>query len=133
MDGRRVPGDSGILVLAFCMNGNDLTELMGRVICFDFNSRNKSAEFGYIVNPDCRGRGMGSKMVAEALDHLFATSDLNKLYCQTGAFNTPSVRMLKKLGFNRDGILREHHELDTVLWDDYIYSMLRSEWEKRLI
>ncbi|MEH2115208.1 MAG: GNAT family protein [Nostoc sp.] len=34
----------------------------------------------------------------------------------------------EKLGFHRDGILREHHELDGKLWDDYIYSILRSEW-----
>ena len=56
---------------------------------------------------------------------------LNKLYCQTGAFNLPSIKLLEKLNFHRDGILREHHELDGKLWDDYIYSVLRREWTEK--
>lgn len=68
-------------------------------------------------------------MLITAIDYLLTTTELNKLYCQTAAFNIASVKLLDKLGFHRDGILREHHELDGKLWDDYIYSILRSEWK----
>ena len=66
-------------------------------------------------------------------DLIFAMTEINKLYCQTGAFNEPSIRLLERLGLHRDAILREHHELDGKLWDDYIYSILRREWKTMLL
>ena len=127
IDGHRVPPDGKSTRLVFFTTGVD--EPAGTVTVFDVNPRNRSAELGYRVNPSCRGRGVGQQMLRAALDHLFSTTDFNKLHCQTASFNQPSVRLLERLGFHRDGVLREHHELDGMLWDDYIYSILRSEWE----
>ena len=95
---------------------------------FDFNPRNRSAEFGYGVVPRLRGQGLARPMLAEAFDRAFAEHDLNKLHCQTAACNRPSVRLLESLGMRRDAVLREHHELDGVLHDDFVYSLLRREW-----
>jgi [ribosomal protein S5]-alanine N-acetyltransferase len=100
----------------------------GWVTLFDFNSRNRSAEFGYGLIPELRGHGEGKRMLACAFDLFFQTMDLNKLYCQTASFNIPSVRLLESLGLTRDAILRAHHELDDHFYDDYIYSLLRNEW-----
>jgi Acetyltransferase (GNAT) domain len=100
----------------------------GWITLFDFNSRNRSAEFGYGLIPELRGRGEGKRLLACAFDLFFQTMDLNKLHCQTASFNIPSVRSLENLGLTRDGILRAHHELDGYLYDDYIYSLLRDEW-----
>lgn len=55
---------------------------------------------------------------------------LNKLYAQTGAFNAPSIRLLERVGFRQEGVLRQHHELNGVLWDDAIFS-LRSKVIRR--
>ena len=70
-------------------------------------------------------------MLTEAFDHFFATTNLNKLYCQTASFNRPSVKLLERLGLHLDAVLREHHELDGRLYDDYVFSMLRREWVER--
>ena len=124
--GKRVPPSDQVVTLAFFTNDGD--EPIGRFVYFDINPRNRSAEFGYIVNPALREQGFGTKMLTMAISGLFSTTDLNKLYCQTAAFNIPSIKLLEKLGFHKDGVLREHHELDGKLWDDYIYSILRHEW-----
>ena len=129
--GKRVAPDDRVVTLAFFHEAVSHAEPVGRFIYFDLNPRNRSAEFGYFVSPDYRSKGLGTAMLTLALDHLFATTDLNKLYCPTAAFNVPSVRLLEKLNFHRDGILRAHHELDGSLWDDYVYSILRSEWVGR--
>lgn len=132
VNGQRVAPDERVIMLACFHPDISPTEPVGRFVYFDVNPRNRSAEFGYIVHPNYQGRGLGTAMLTLALDHLFATTDLNKLYCQTAAFNTASVKLLEKLGFHRDGVLREHHELDGTLWDDLIYSMLRSKWVERM-
>jgi [ribosomal protein S5]-alanine N-acetyltransferase len=129
IDGKRVIPSNDVVIFAFTIPGID--ELVGKFQYFDFNVRNRSAEFGYTVNPKFRQRGIGTKMLITIVDHLFSSTDLNKLYCQTAAFNLASIKLLDKLKFHRDAVLREHHELDKKLWDDYIYSVLRREWKDR--
>ncbi|GAP99976.1 GNAT family N-acetyltransferase [Leptolyngbya sp. NIES-2104] len=128
LNGKRVPPDHEVITFSFRMDGID--ELVGRFAYFDINCRNRSAEFGYMVNPKLRRRGIGAQMLDIAITHLFSTTTLNKLYCQTAEFNLASIKLLEKLNFHRDGVLREHHELDGKLWDDYIYSVLRLEWRE---
>jgi [ribosomal protein S5]-alanine N-acetyltransferase len=129
LDSKRVSPSNEIITFSFMIDGMD--ELVGRFSYFDINSRNHSAEFGYMVNPNLRQRGIGSEMLNIAITYLFSTTNLNKLYCQTAAFNIASIKLLEKLNFQQDGVLREHHELDGKLWDDYIYSILRREWFER--
>jgi [ribosomal protein S5]-alanine N-acetyltransferase len=127
LDGKRSPPNKEVVTFVFKMHG--VNELAGWFSYFDLNPRNHSAEFGYRVNPKFRRQGIGTEMLIIAITHLFSTTTLNKLYCQTGAFNLSSIKLLEKLNFHRDGALREHHELEGKLWDDYIYSILRREWK----
>lgn len=129
IDGHRAAPVSPVVTLACFIEG--VASPVGRFVYFDVNPRNRSAEFGYIVHPDWRRQGIGLQMLTLAINELFATKEFNKLYCQTGAFNAASIRLLEKLGLHRDGILREHHELDGQLWDDFIYSVLFREWQSR--
>jgi len=125
--GKRVsPSNESVTLLFFI---DETEEPVGKFTYFDINSRNRSAEFGYIVDPLMRGRGIGEKMLKHCVNKIFSTTDFNKLYGQTGSFNLSSIKMLEKAGFNRDAVLREHHELDGKFYDDYIYSILRSEWQ----
>jgi [ribosomal protein S5]-alanine N-acetyltransferase len=127
VNGKRIPQSNSIITWSFFIDGVD--EPVGRFRYFDINPRNRSAEFGYAVNPKFRQQGIGTKMLVLAVSELFSTATFNKLYCQTAAFNIPSIKLLKKLAFHQDGVLREHHELDGKLWDDYVYSILRREWK----
>ena len=104
-----------------------ISEPVGKIFYFDVNQRNRSCEFGYNIAPEFRNKGYGKKMLKEFINHMFTKENYNKLYCQTASFNIPSVKMLERLGFKRDGVLREHHELDGKLYDDYVYSLLSSE------
>ncbi|MBD2101629.1 GNAT family N-acetyltransferase [Leptolyngbya sp. FACHB-261] len=113
IDGKRMPPNAQVVTLSFFLSGAD--EPVGRFNYFDLNPHNRSAEFGYMVNPKFRRQGIGTKMLTLAIGDLFPTTNLNKLYCQTAAFNIPSIELLEKLEFHRDGVLREHHELDDKL------------------
>lgn len=126
-NGIRIPRSDNINVLSFFID--DGPEPVGNFTFFDMNERNRSCEFGYFIKPELRGKGLGVKMLKTCIDYLFNNLDLNKVYCQTASFNTPSVKMLERLRFHRDAILRQHHELDGKMHDDYIYSILKSEWK----
>jgi len=126
VDGKRIAPSGETTTYSFFIEGVD--KPAGKFSYFDVNSRNRSCEFGYTINPCFRNKGVGAQMLACCINYLFNNMDFNKLYCQTASFNVASVKLLEKLGFNRDGILRRHHELDGELFDDYIYSVLKSEW-----
>lgn len=105
-------------------------ELAGRVSYFDLNARNRSVEIGYIVGPPHRGRGVGREAVRLMLRLLFGRLGFRKATAQTGAFNVASIALLRGLGFELDGRLREHHLVGDRYHDDLLFSLLAREWRE---
>ena len=103
---------------------------LGKVTLFDHNSRNHSAEFGYYLPPEQRGKGLGSLMTALFLARVFQQPELslNKLYATTAGNNLPSMHMLERLGFHLDGRMREHYWIEDARYDQLCYSILQREW-----
>lgn len=104
--------------------------MLGKIVVFDYNPRNKSAEFGYYLPPEHRGKGLGQKMVATFLSYMFSDPvwSLNKLYATTASGNQPSVRLLQHLGFHLDGVMREHYWFPSGFQDQWHFSLLKREW-----
>ncbi len=122
--------DVGALTLGIQDGGGGFdtsSPIFGKISVFDFNPRNKSAEFGYVLLPSRRRQGVMKDALRAVCYMLLRDAGLNKLYAQTGAFNEPSVALLGTLGFHLDGRLREHHALDGVLYDDLVFSLLKKE------
>ncbi len=127
-EGKRIAEVQKPCRLSYFIDG--VEKPVGRFTWFDYNPRNESAEFGYIVSPKFQNRGICTKMLKDAFNHIFSNTKVNKLYCQTAVFNKASVKVLRKIGMHLDGILRQHHEKNGTLHDDLLFSILRSEWEK---
>jgi RimJ/RimL family protein N-acetyltransferase len=68
VNGKRIPANPEVIAWMFWREG--LAEPVGRFTYFDVNPRNRSAEFGYRVNPDYRNQGIGSQLLTTALTHL---------------------------------------------------------------
>lgn len=105
---------------------------LGKVTLFDFNPRNHSAEFGYYLPANNRGKGLGSIMALKFIETSFKDKELNlnKLYATTSSNNLHSMKLLEKLGFKLDGRLREHYWIDGKKHDQLVYSILKCEWKQ---
>lgn len=103
-------------------------QLVGLVRYFDLNTRNRSAEIGFLIGPEFHGQGYSHEAVGMLLKYLFGELRLNKVYAQTAEFNNRSLKLLSRLGFRVDGRLRQHHELRGVLYDDLLLSILAEEY-----
>lgn len=103
-------------------------QLVGRIRYFNVNPRNRSAEIGYMIGPEFQGRGYATAAMGLMLELLFGPEALNKVHAQTAEFNRASVALLKRWGFHEDARLRQHHELDGVLYDDLVFSLLAEEY-----
>lgn len=93
----------------------------------NLNALNRTAELEITVDPDERRKGLGSDAVRLLGRYLFLYRSMNRLYTSVSALNEPARAMLEKLGFRRDGVLRQHHFYNGEYHDVYVYSLLRFE------
>lgn len=89
---------------------------------------NKKAEVGYWLGEDYWNRGIISEALSLILFFAFDTLQLHRVYAMVDSGNPGSMRVLEKLGFTREGVLREAMAADESWRDDYIYGILESEW-----
>ncbi len=78
-----------------------------------------------------RGKGYGREAVRLLVDHLYATTSVERVGATCDVENVASYRLVEGLGFRREGTLRSalfHHGR----WHDvYVYGVIRSEWAAR--
>lgn len=105
---------------------------IGKLTATDWNPRNRSMEIGYFLRREFRHKGYMYFALHAFCELLFRERSCNKIIAQTGSFNTPSIHLLETCGFHRDGVLRQHHERNGTLLDDYLYSLLAEEYRNSL-
>ncbi len=100
---------------------------VGRVTFFNYNSLNRSAELGVLIDPDERQNGCADDALRTLIKYLFKYRNLNKVYAETAAFNTEAIALLESIGFKRDGVLRQHYFFEGEYHDKLAYSLLLFE------
>lgn len=86
------------------------------------------ADWGFYVVPGAE-KGTGSQLGQMALHYAFIIKKLHKLCGQTLGFNHRSIAFHLKLGFTKEGTLREQH-FDGQQYQDVIcFGLLAHEWK----
>jgi RimJ/RimL family protein N-acetyltransferase len=62
------------------------------------------------------------------VDHLFRVRGLHKVSAGCDARNTASARLLERVGFTREGLLRQQTWIKNEWTDDLLYGLLAHEW-----
>lgn len=70
------------------------------------NARSRAWNIGITILPEHRGRGHGTAAQRMLADHLFATTDVNRVEASTDVRNQAEQRALERAGFRREGVLR---------------------------
>jgi ribosomal-protein-alanine N-acetyltransferase len=95
----------------------------------DWNKYHRRAEVGYDLAHAYWGRGIGTEAVRAIVRFGFERMNLNRIYAGTIADNHASVRLLEKVGFQREGTRRKHSwEEDGTFHDSAMYGLLRDEY-----
>lgn len=87
------------------------------------------ADWGFYTSPTAK-RGTGTNLGRKALRYAFETMELHKLCGQALDFNKGSIRFHEKLGFIREGVLREQHFDGTEYHDIVCFGLLKHEWQQ---
>lgn len=93
-------------------------------------SASYQAEMGYDLAKEHWGKGIMTEAMTAVIDFGFGRMGLNRIEVYVMPRNKRSVRMIRRLGFKREGLIRQRYfdEFGNFT-DDILFSMLKSDWE----
>lgn len=96
-----------------------------------WNPEFRSASLGYCFDETAWGYGFATEAAQALLQWAFDTLELNRVQAETDTRNLASARVLEKLGFEREGTLREDCVVNGEVSDSLVYGLLRRHWQRR--
>jgi RimJ/RimL family protein N-acetyltransferase len=90
---------------------NESTELIGFVQVFHIEWGVSSAELGYFIDKDFIRQGIMTEVLARVVRYSFKQLELDKLIIKTLVDNYASQRLARRVGFSREGDLRNEYRL----------------------
>ncbi len=105
-------------------------ELVGSVALMEVNLAMGTAMIGYSIGAAWHGRGVGTAAVRALVDAVFRDTRLRRLMAYVHEENLASRRLIEKVGFRQEGLLREHYVVNGQPVNEALYAVLRREWSK---
>lgn len=87
----------------------------------------RHGDLGYALDSDYQGRGYMSEAVRRLIALGFDDLELHRIWAGCDVNNTPSRRLMERVGMTREGLLREDKFLRGVWRSSYLYSILASD------
>jgi len=102
--------------------------VIGSCTLYALDTQCRRADVGYALALPEWGQGYANEAVSRMLDWGFDELELNRVEADIDPRNVPSARALERLGFTREGHLRERWIVAGEVSDSWIYGLLAREW-----
>jgi RimJ/RimL family protein N-acetyltransferase len=89
----------------------------------------KAGKLGYAIAAGEWGRGYATDAARALTNFAFTELSLHRISAAIGPENAASIAMVEKLGFTREGVLRDHVFTNNAWRDSILYSVLEHEWQ----
>ena len=117
--------------LKWCLTRPPEDVLIGHVSLFSFSTQNRRAEIGYGLARAYWGQGFMREALTAVIDYAFGPLGLRRIEADTDPRNQASLRALERLGFAREGLLRERWQVGDEISDSALFGLLAREWRAR--
>ncbi len=94
-----------------------------------YDQNNNTAEIGYDLSSKHHRKGYMSEALKEIIKYGFERLRLHKISAAVYVGNTASNKLLEKLGFQLEGVIRDKHYFRGEYFDHNLYSLLETEKE----
>lgn len=101
--------------------------VIGTCTLASLSAEHRRAEVGYALARDAWGKGYMAEALPALIRFAFETLELHRLEADVDPRNQRSIDVLERIGFRREGFLRERYHLNGEVQDALIYGLLRSE------
>jgi len=96
-------------------------ELVGLFFIKSIDWKVGKAEIAYFIDLKNQGQGLATSGIQFLIEYAFNQLDLNKLYSRIDPENIPSIRVVEKNGFVKEGHLRQEYRVSTGKIIDLLY------------
>jgi ribosomal-protein-alanine N-acetyltransferase len=118
----------------FQLLAKDSEEVIGQAgfhTLFPFHNRGEL--FYQIKKEENRRKGLITEALSSIIPYGFINLWINRMEALTSPNNEASQAVLKKFGFQFEGLLKEHYRVGEVLEDSLQFSLLRKSWESEIL
>lgn len=102
-------------------------EITGKCMLFNHDPDSKRAEIGFGIGRPHWGQGLVAEAGQALIAYGFDTLGLRRIEAEIDPDNLASGKALKRLGFVKEGHLRQRWEINGVVSDSALYGLLRSD------
>jgi ribosomal-protein-alanine N-acetyltransferase len=93
-----------------------------------WQSAQRRAEIGYDLEKASWRQGIMTEALHAMLRYGFEQMGLNRVEALVYVENHASIRLLERLGFKKEGLLRQYFRRDDTYFDHWLLSLLRADW-----
>jgi RimJ/RimL family protein N-acetyltransferase len=111
----------------------DDDRVIGTCTLAHVDASNRRAELGYALGREHWRRGLMGEALTLLLGFAFGDLGLRRLEADVDPRNAASIGLLERLGFRREGYLRERWCVNGEIQDALFYGLLRREWDERAL
>lgn len=105
-------------------------ECIGEVAYWTIDDANHFGEIGYCIGVEFQCRGFATEATKAVIKYGFTKINLHKIQICHMSINTPSNRVIEKVGCKYDGTLRDSFFMNGQYIDRVVHSILKSEYEQ---
>ena len=117
----------GAAMIAWAIARPDDDRLIGTATLLGIDRAQGRAEIGYALAAAQWRHGYAQEALRLALMHAFDSLQLRRIEADTDPRNAASFRLLERIGFIREGLLRERWLVAGELQDTALYGLLRGD------
>lgn len=95
------------------------------------SAEHRQGEIGFVLDPRHQGRGYATEAGREMLRLGFEAIGFHRVVGRCDARNTPSARLMERLGMRREAHFRQNEFVKGEWCDELVFALLSSEWGLR--
>lgn len=118
--------------LQFVVVDKSSDRAIGSCLLFRYEEPSARAEIGYVMGRDHWGKGLMHEALTSLIAYAFDSCKLRRLEAEVNPRNVASTRLIQKLGFALEGLLRQRWAEKDKPYDTNIFGLLRDEWSTTL-
>lgn len=109
---------------------NTTGKLVGTINLFRiFRGPLQSAMIGYVIDRKHNGKGFATEAIGLAVEYAFKELALHRIEAGVMPHNEPSIRVLEKAGFEREGLARKNVKINGKWQDHVVMAIINPEDE----
>jgi RimJ/RimL family protein N-acetyltransferase len=113
----------------FAIEENSSNEFVGYLSLQKINYINRNGNFGVIILKKFRGKGYSAEAMKLFFVYIFDQINLRKIKLEVLKENAKAIKIYKDLGFNEEGILKEHIYQDGKYKDLLMMSLFSEDFK----